>query len=319
MLKSLLLSLAILFSVSTFAQNWAPDGTTWHFEEKNWENCPGLDDFTWLGYVKYIPLGDTIINGQTARVIQGSSFQSQGMQGNPWIEIMYEDNGKVYHLKDGVFYILYDFSLQVGETWKRELPNDTTEFLVQEIQTLNVNGQNLKKMWVQTLSGNYFFDAPIVEQIGCLTGFFPRLPVPIAIESNGTSSKTGSTGAYPYKLRCYQSNILGFYETGLSQSCEEVYRIKNANQSAWFWQKPFVYPNPFVESISFSNMENNCTEPAAVFVQVFDLDGRLQFNQIVSWEDLNNPIDLSFLKPGIYGVRWGVEDDFHSQLMIRVR
>ncbi len=97
------------------AQNteFAPIGARWIRFGYNWTTFP-----TEVSTV----IGDTVIMGNTCRIIQIDSHTYYGTdaiihQYNARREYVYTQGGKVYYYRNGEFYTLYNFEAQVGDTW----------------------------------------------------------------------------------------------------------------------------------------------------------------------------------------------------------
>ena len=97
----------------------------------------------------YESIKDTVIQEKTCKVITGS-FEEH---------IMYSEDDKVYFLYNNQFYVLYNFDVSYNDTVKLTLkayvkkdeqpPKDTVysaEFVVDKIDTIHIDGLNLKKI-----------------------------------------------------------------------------------------------------------------------------------------------------------------------------
>lgn len=89
-------------------------------------------------------------------------------------------------------------------------------------------------------------------------------------------------------LRCYEDSELGFYNTGLRDSCDYTYVWVSIQQSPTA-SDINVYPNPFETKLFIEARDNNYLN-----YEIFDLRGSLLK------QGRETDIDLSNLQNGIY-------------------
>ena len=190
-----------------------------------------------------------------------------------------EENGITYYHEDGIDHVIYDFNLDVGDTFEiaghcsfigpmfgiiLEVVDVTTEFIA---------GQNRKVIeFDNDCIGNHCITEFWIEGIGSTVGFIP----------------VGRYHDIDTELTCFTNSGVTYmfnnYET-----CEAV-----AGVSDFFKDLIKVVPNP-VSDISILNI------PSEVFadqVKVYSLQGRLMFEKEVTSESVY--LDRSDLTPGIY-------------------
>jgi len=192
-------------------QNWAPIGATWYYEIV-YPFSPQL------AYIKYESIGDTNIQGHLCKIITvtdgttGFGF----LIGNSDTAYSYEDNGKIYVFdpSNNGFSLIYNFAAEAGSTWTTTWDTCSYARMILSVDSMNINGTTIK-----TLSyGGY----TILERIGGERTLFNGLG-PINCEPPDTI-----INELPFiqRLRCYQDNFLGFYNTGISASCDYVTSIE---------------------------------------------------------------------------------------------
>jgi hypothetical protein len=210
-MKNIFLFLASLFSLATFAQEFAPLGAVWHYQYS-----PGscLCD----GYVRIESVGDTIIENKNCKVLNKTLYTYDFLlDANDTIsygrEFIYYENDTVFNYRNSNFYVLYDFTAQPNDTWLVAGTDicDSAQGLVivDSIGQAVINGLTLK--WKDLSSFNnsaWRLGDRIFEKIGSLGYMFPE-PVCIADADYG--------GA----LACYAEP--GWeYHTEVSDSCNQV-------------------------------------------------------------------------------------------------
>ena len=107
--QSLVVAAAILGSWLPFnsvAQTWAPLGAKQTYVV-GYVFSPSVD------YREWKVVGDTMINGQTCRVMQRFGNYVDDDISN--LMITYEDSNRVYWWVGNLFSLLYDFNKQVGQ------------------------------------------------------------------------------------------------------------------------------------------------------------------------------------------------------------
>jgi hypothetical protein len=251
--KKIILILFLFAGVFVHAQDFASVGTTWTYSDH--ENG---------GYHSYpraiFSVADTVVNGHPSHLVIGNCLCS-GVTGN----YLYELNRRVYmyHLQLGQFTLLYDFNLNAGEHYIFHPQNAADSFyvVVDSISTDTINGNIKKSQYVHTqyISGmlSYSFNGKIIEGIGSVGCLYPQI-----------ASCSPSTDG----LRCYQDNVLGFYDTHLAPACDTVYVTFDKVEEINRMMLVRVAPNPFSEKTTLHFDKNNLTEGS---ISIYDLTGRI--------------------------------------------
>lgn len=139
LLISLMLS-AISFSLQ--AQHpFVEKGKTWH-----------VMNFSMGGHIivqDYYVENDTVVDGKTY-----SKVYSKTDEGTTLEVLLREGNQQVYRrsLNSKDEYIIYDFNLKEGDTFVRHLSDDNISCRVVKVETVNINGEDLKQLTIECSS-----------------------------------------------------------------------------------------------------------------------------------------------------------------------
>jgi len=230
-MKTLTFLILLLISMNLNAQVFAPDEAVWHY---SYDPDITLDD----GYQKIEVVGDTLINNKTCKILQKTNvgysyWDKKYYEINAGKNIIYEEDSVVYYKKDSLFYILYDFSAKVDDSYFSisNSFNCDQQFKVKidNIENIVNNGKTLKKFHVTI---NDSFQTYFIEKIGYPDYLFPYFQI-------GCNILTGPH--YPGPLRCYNDNEIGNFSTRIVSSCDYItssddQKLKNVSVK--------VYPNP---------------------------------------------------------------------------
>ncbi|RIJ47224.1 T9SS C-terminal target domain-containing protein [Maribellus luteus] len=203
----LMIVLLMLYNGVSSQTEWAPVGAKWHYS-RNEGTMPTNE-----GYVLYESVKDTLIQEKTVRLISKTYYHSNGIDvsdlGN---EYMYQENNKVFYLKNDQFFTLYDFNARAGDSWTI-YGNDNLgdfcnydplgEIVVDSVKNITINDKELKLLYTSpAASSNWGFNDVIIEQVGCLTHMLPQaLECVLDIPS------------HLGPLRCYSDSFLGNYKS----------------------------------------------------------------------------------------------------------
>jgi hypothetical protein len=231
---NLMLPAVFLFSLAAYNQPvWAPAGSIWYYSVDETPMAPPPHNY---GYYKIESLGDTNLLGITARILKNTYYSSSGQIADMGIEIMYSDTDRVYHFNYDQFNVLYDFSLQPGDTFKikepffTQLSADTTiAFVVDSIGTEEINGQNLRVQYNRLLDAGsgWFTGAKVIERIGDVNYLFPNHQLDC------------DAGNCPF-LHCYSDGEIAF-SMNPEIACDTLI---SGLGSAEFEIETVLFPNP---------------------------------------------------------------------------
>ena len=177
---SLLFTFLLLSQNYSFSQ-WSPNGATWYTGII--ENISSQNQ----GFIRTISIGDTVLNSIDCKLLESVHVNSSGQITLVDTLIMYSDSGRVFHYRNGSLYILYDFSLNAGDSWQTiapypslftlsgNSPDTIVEVVVDSISTITISGIAKKVMYVHSDSNDWYFLNPIIEDIGGAGGLFPYI------------------------------------------------------------------------------------------------------------------------------------------------
>lgn len=281
-----LILMLILATCGLSAQNFAPIGAEWYYTE-------GFFMSGDKNFLKIISVKDTLFHGKTCRQLVKTRDIWCNMR--PETEYVYSEDSAIYFWQSDLtgFQKLIDFKAEAGESWviqmnDLETDTDIDSVLIEVDSTsfTNINNHLLKVLYV-TYHGLYDYDidveypSQIVEKIGdmyYLFNFFPELGL-------------ACDGNYSEGLRCYEDSELGFYSTGIADSCTYIYHwtdIDEARQESIF----SIFPNP-----TSGIVEISINSDVEIEVELLDISGRMiQAGKFKSTTQL----DLSGLQNGIY-------------------
>ena len=281
----------LLFACSSlFSQTWAPDGAVWHYSLNyfgSWDQS----------YNTMTVQGDSVINGITcSRIIR--LHTTCNMQ--PAKEFMYQDSNRVFYWDppSNDFLLLYDFNLQVGQTYdilSKRLnmlpPYDTIHLRVDSTYSISLNGQARQ---VQVI-GEFNPSIPatvnqyeVIEGIGSNWQMFPW--------DNGLCDYQ-----YDTELRCYEDSALGLQNFWAGSICDAI--ILSLDEPTPSSHRLEVFPNPARNLLKW-DLQNSGIHPFAV--RVFDNQGSL-VKQVTTYED---HVELTGLPNGVYFIE--IRDDTPS-------
>lgn len=275
-------TLLVFIMLQGSGQSWAETDAKWHYSYSN---------LTYQGYVEIFKTGDTLISGITCDKLVKTryGFDYVTMELDTTVlgtEYTYYSNDTVYNYRQGQFYPLYDFGASVGDTWTIRANYDgiyCTDTLgtvrVDSIGTVNINGDNLRYLWVNDIGGTEwtFYGGRVIEKLGCETYMFPE---PICV----TDVHEGGP------LRCYNDVTGWSYNSGTAPACDFIIT------SVWETAMPSasVHPNIVVDFMNY-NLDQSYL---AGMIKVHSIAGELLREENI--HNTNDRIDLSFLAPGFY-------------------
>ena len=308
MKKMILYMLLSLWSQQMISQNspiqWASLGTTWTYEGCYFD---GSGSFAW----EMKAARDTLIEGISARIL---SFPFElGV-------IIYQQGDSIYHFDDGAFRLLYDFSLQAGDTlrtYSSECGTESNlmEILIDSVTTVQLGDEILRVQWISypdldDLACNCaFFSGPLVEKIGDLGFIVPQYcavdpprscgfigysdPACEALPSDLLSIPLGTNDSI---------NVCNFNSEDFVLSNKEWLESPNLS----------IYPNP-TENLLYISIENERIH----HIEIFSLFGeRVSFNPEGLVEGPSQTIDVSSLSAGVYLMKISANHSYRATFVI---
>lgn len=287
-MKKILFTLLLLQTIAQplLAQTWVEDGAKWYYS---------FDLFSTTGYVEIEYIGDTTIYCdeilkpyQDCKVLNKTFYTYDFLGGiydtvNLGHEYTWANSDTVFLYKHDRFYVLYDFSATIGDTWivpeNQEMMNcDTVGYLkvVAKGDTI-INSVPLRYVIVEPEGGsNWIIQGIIIEKIGPINWYmFPEQNCITDFQEGGP-------------LRCYFDNNFAF-NSGIEEYCDYIVN----NKENTFEGEVSVYPNP---ATSFFHIVGE--KLSGVEVYIFDIFGRIIFSSKISGRELQ--IDVSQFHTGTY-------------------
>jgi hypothetical protein len=308
MKKIIVIPLFVLCIAQVFGQSgWPPIGAKWHYSYQPcsiWGCSSSVKEFIYFEAVK-----DTIVNDTLCTKIIVEYHNDKGVIKFMGYEFIYSSENQVYNYHHGHFYLLYDFSLQVGDTVKLFIGSNselfqqleeinlntidslTIKYIIIKKNSVNIGGINTTSIEMEY--SNEYFQMPrlsfesqqIVKNIGSLDFLFGNL-------------FTGIESGFYGPLRCYSDSMVN-YTTDIP--CDLLTSVESFNSN----QKVCIYPNPVTEKsiIYFPNPFK--TE---VKVEIINSDGKVMSSNETCDSYLQiNPEKYS---KGIYIYRVYSKDEF---------
>jgi hypothetical protein len=279
-MKTPTLLLFLLFTVSFHAQTWSPTGANWKYSYYGF----------FPGYVEVLYSGDTIIEGQSAKIL------SKTFMGMDWsmtlvtnfigTEYTYEDNGVIFLRYQNHWDTLYHFNAQVGDHWrmaKQPFANvcpENSRLKVMSTGNKIINNETRTFLVVDfcnpDLSSLGWGQDTIVENIGFIgTYFLPYDQFDGALDGNEGGP-----------FRCYSHDNFATYAPHFSGACDYIVGLEEVNSAQTTFS---IYPNPVGNEIHLSK------ETASMFstFTIYSLDGKIQQEGFLS-----EVIQVDYLRNG---------------------
>jgi len=286
----ILLLFVILFNTTVFSQ-WYSDNSIWYFNKQEQLS------FQAHGYTEYTIKKDTIINSISSKMVLINGETYNGNILNTDTVFVYENNNKVYYWNNTEFKLMYDFSLNVGDTIDIEIINNcdsVSPMIIDSISIINIDGVNLRKQYI---SFTGFSDADstvsnyeILEFVGYEQNF---IFAPSCIYSEGfvyTGLRCFSNENFNYKSLWWQEH---YNTVACDELINETYIKKTAESSIIN-----IFPNPAKDNlqITINNIELNKNT-----VIIHDIFGQEVSSTLLSGNEVI--IDISHFQSGVYFIK----------------
>ncbi len=240
--------LLITSSVKLKAQEFAPIGAEWHYTMRLFMSEE--ERFVHIESIK-----DTLVNEKLCRMLEVEHGFSCYFYNEK--EFVYQEDSIVYFYSPVVedFQIMYDLNAKKDSSWViiykvDPFITDTVQITVDSVYSISINNKSLLAFDVtyQSLVDEFWnYPGTIVELMGDNLYLFNYISM-----ASGAICDVD----YPGGLRCYQDNYLGFYATGIADSCTFVTGLTEQENSTTINN----YPNPFNKSTTLSYTLNSDTE-----------------------------------------------------------
>jgi len=278
-MKTALLFLFLLFSVSFHAQNWSPSGANWKYSYYGF----------FPGYVDIFYTGDTVIESQSVKIL------SKNFSGIDWSmsvvtnfignEYTYENNGVIFLRYQNQWDTLYHFNAQVGDHWRMakqpftSVCPENSRLKVLATGNKTINNETRKFVVVDFCNpdlSSLGMQDTIVENIGFIGSYF--LPY-----DQFDGAVDGNEGG---PFRCYSHDNFATYAPHFSGACDYIVGLEEVPAVQTTFS---VYPNPVGNEIHLTK------EYANTFTTytIYSLDGKIQ-----QAGPLSEVIRLDYLRNG---------------------
>jgi hypothetical protein len=175
----------------------------------------------------------------------------------------YENDGKIflYDPNNENFSLVYDFSAGPGTSWTTSWDTCAYERTISEVDSIEVNGNFLK-----VLSHGGF---SILERIGGMETLFHGMGM---VDCTGPDTIVYEL-PFVQQLRCYEDDVLGYYETGVAPQCDHMVSAVGETVAPGIE----IYPNPASQelNIKFSDQYvklRTITLFSSLGIRVFSVD-----------------------------------------------
>ncbi len=217
----------------------------------------------------------------------------------------YEDSGVVYWLNeyDQEFSVLIDFNAGVGDSWRtyyNVLDTCGIEVIVDSTDMVNINGQNLKRLYVHYTDG-WGPAVTIIERMGFTSSPYPGEMMDFIC--NGTVADM----EHYEGLRCYEDPVFGSHNFN-SYACDySTVGVEEFANSTLVQ----VFPNPAANELRLSIDKQDVT---SFQYRVFDISGKLQLEGI---SGINDALDISGLKSGTYFISVLANNELRKAMFVK--
>jgi hypothetical protein len=162
-----LIALLVAGPASAPGQEWFPVGARWEVNQLIFFP-PGNTSFN----IRVV--GEDTLDGRLMRRLEG------GCACTPWHDYshVYEENDRVYAYdpKGNSYELLYDFTLEPGDTLTYTLPDDgPTYFRLDSVTLADFNGTPIRVQHLSWLEGWMFIGFQIYEFVGGYTCLYPQV------------------------------------------------------------------------------------------------------------------------------------------------
>jgi hypothetical protein len=301
MKKIILIPLFVLFIAQVFGQTgWPPIGAKWHYSYVPcdiWGGCNAIE------YIYFEAVKDTLVNDTLCTKIIVEHHNGKKEVKYLGDEYIFSTEDQVYNYHHGQFYLLYDFSLQMGDTVALQLGSNCNLYdqmesselyladplpvnhIVVEKDSVEIDGKKYLFMDMDFTPNDigypfylFFGNRVIIKGIGSLEFLTGKLTNPI---------ESGFYGP----LRCYSDSTVN-YTTDIP--CDYLTSAERITDNT----NVYVYPNPVSNQsvICFPNPKN-----ATISISISDMKGKI----VWSTETCNDysTIESENLSKGVYMYR----------------
>lgn len=290
----------LLFSISLPRASsqvvFCPPGAEWHYSFNNQFFGSNQNE-----RVKYV--GDTIINGDTIKLISQLRYYNQCTNGSDGVhKTLIKQKGDTIFIKNkatkNTWQILYNFAATAGQAWTTtvssfyNLSNAVTyTTTVDSIGFVSINNINLKRLFVKMnfpSNGPFIPTGQIVERIGVYSFmFYYKDP-----------AASGGTECGFSKLLCYQDSTFGLKQFS-DKSCDYTYTYYvGVQESNYQNHNIHLYPNPVKDFFEIRSEMELKKEAKLVIKDLYGRTVKRVGLSVLGSESSN--VDIHELAAGVY-------------------
>lgn len=300
---------SIIFLPETNAQEFAPLGATWIYQN----TLPFYPALPVL--IRYTSEKDTIVNNRSARIIERQALFLGGMWQNDGSEIIASSGDSVFVLIEDEFKLIFDFSRQAGDTLVvtdkpfkgifLDLGNNSPDlnhfkYLIDSIENITIGDEELNVQYVSYLDDplDSIFQWGFQNNValGQIPPYLGRILD--GVGSLGFDTPFGTTPGYSYlanlalqELTCYKDSFRTLNFMGINcDSLVDVFENSSSLVNVELHEVR-IHPNPFSTTLDIRLPNSDNAD-----LLIYDLSGSL-VTKLKSGQD---SYDLSSLKAGIY-------------------
>jgi hypothetical protein len=278
MKKLVFLLVGVLMSTMTFSQDYYP------FPDTNaiWNNESYWSPYKWIN--RYGIYGDTTIDSHNYKKIYKIENDSTlNINNMTYYAALRENESKKIFLKIPEFdfeFLIYDFSLSVGDTVNTNAPNGYLNWepcIITAIDTIELENNQQRRRFKINDWGEYEY---WIEGIGSIGGLFH----PISDYILGTINK----------LLCFKHNDTSFYIN--NPNCDKCFcSLATSIEELNVWNSEIkIYPNPTSTILNISTV----SEIGELEIKLFNSNGTLIESRLV--RAFPAQIDVKNYPSGIY-------------------
>ena len=298
------IKLTFLFAVlclTGFSQvEWAPIGAEWYYTYREGAFTPSA------GYYKLGATKDTIIDSKKCFILTKQLVSSLGEESFQGQEYIYNDtiNNRVFRYLFGQFYLLYDFSKEVGDTIVIKEPLSATEYdsIVVKVDSISYDDYSdqvrLKSQYVSVifdLRSKWDFFGKNTEKLGNQYYFFP-------------TNQLECDGGCPQPLRCYSDKDLEYHQYYSWLPCDTIYTYSEMPDKL----NLRIYPVPFENFLTIetgTDFGKNCN------IELFNNSGILVLRQSSFFDRI--VLDMTHFDTGCYIIRIRTKENVYIKKIIK--
>jgi len=272
----ILISIYFIITINLQAQEFAPIGAKWHFQETFFFNG-NIDVITTES------IGDTVINDISCRIIKKSKSSCDVPLSNNFYLSQEDNKISLYDPERDAFDMVIDFDADIGDSWSFYhsyalfAEEKIVEVNVDSISYFFINPDDSLRIQHVTLT-NVFHDhsihTKIIEKLG-----FEKALLPYDFTTLCDSNYE--------RIRCYEDSNIGLV---IFDSVECNF-ISTAIEDKLISSDLEIFPNPTSNILHFKTKELQLES-----VQIFSLEGKLMSEYLLE----QSAVDMSYLDRGLY-------------------